>query len=135
MSDCNSEQNAARVLGYNQVMWDNLSGNETQPASFDKYWAELTGKERAAAVVLGYEATVWDNESGSEPQPASANKHWAKLTACGRLPLYVAVLSCQDGLRIYIGLIRQNDAIIKYILFCYLRANSQGYLICANYAD
>ena len=81
---CNSEQKAAEVLGYNQFMWDNLSGNETQPASHVKHWAELTVKERAAAVLLGYNQKAWDNESGSEPQPVSANMYWVKLTTCGK---------------------------------------------------
>ena len=85
MPGCNREQKAARVLGYIQVTWDNVSGNERQPASINKYWAELTDKERAAAVVLGYNEKVWDNESGLELQPVSTNKHWVKLTACGAL--------------------------------------------------
>ena len=82
-AECNSEQKAAQVLGYNQVSWDNASGEERQPASADKYWANLTQSEKAAAVLLGYNGTIWDNDSGSEPQPVSAIKHWDELTSCG----------------------------------------------------
>ena len=82
-SACKDEQAAATALGYTQVLWDNASGKEKQPASADKAWAELTPKERAAATVLGYTAKSWDNESGAEPQPASADKYWAELTSCG----------------------------------------------------
>ena len=86
---CVNEQRAAVVLGYTKASWDNLSGKEKQPSSWDKYWAELTDKEKAAAVVLGYTATIWDNESGSEPQPASVKKYWAELRACGEdLPMF-----------------------------------------------
>ena len=80
---CNSEQKAAQVLGYTQVAGDNASGKERQPASADKYWANLTDSEKAAAVVLGYNGTIWDDESGSEPQPVSAIKYWDELTSCG----------------------------------------------------
>ena len=75
----NSEQVAAEVLGYTQASWENLSGNEPQPASLLKSWSELTHSERVAAVLLGYTRKIWDNESGSEPQPASAYKSWAEL--------------------------------------------------------
>ena len=69
-------------MGYTQVSWDNLSGQEQQPWSAVKSWNALTDNEKAAGVVLGYTATSWDNESGSEVQPASENKSWAALTAC-----------------------------------------------------
>ena len=71
------------VLGYTQVSWDNLSGQERQPWSSNKVWAELTDNEKAAAALLGYLPPTWDNASGNEAQPASANKDWAELTACG----------------------------------------------------
>ena len=51
---CISEQRAERALGFTQASWDNLSGEENQPSSWKKYWAELTDKEKAAAVVLEY---------------------------------------------------------------------------------
>ena len=86
LSDCKSEQAAAGVLGFTQVSWDDLSGQELQPSSVDKYWTNLTDSERAAAVVLGYTQTTWDNESGSEPQPASADKQWFQLISCGENP-------------------------------------------------
>ena len=77
-----SEQVAAEVLGYTQVSWENLSGNEPQPSSHTKYWSELRHSERVAAVVLGYTGKVWDNESGSEPRPASVDKQWSELSPC-----------------------------------------------------
>ena len=80
---CKSEQAAAKLLGFIQTTWDNLSGKQKQPSSADKYWAQLTSAEKAAAGLLGYIAKVWDNASGKEKQPASASKYWAKLSACG----------------------------------------------------
>ena len=85
LSGCNSEQAAAGVLGYTQVSWDNLSGEEKQPVSSDKYWTGLTQHQQAAAIVLGYTKTTWDNMSGSEPQPTSAYKGWSELTSCGEI--------------------------------------------------
>ena len=38
----NNEKIAARVLGYTETSWDNVSGNEPQPVSYYKYWDELT---------------------------------------------------------------------------------------------
>ena len=70
------------MLGYNEVNWDDLSGQERQPASALKYWASLTENEKAGAALLGYNQTTWDNESGSETAPSSANKGWSELTAC-----------------------------------------------------
>ena len=81
-SACDSEQAAAVVLGFSQVTWDNLSGEEEQPWSSSKAWYELSTNQKAAALLLGYRQTTWDNESGSEPQPASAAKSWAELTTC-----------------------------------------------------
>ena len=69
------------MLGYTQKNWDNPK--EKQPASAEKYWAELTDSERAAAAVLGYTGKIWDNDSGTEKQPASADKYWIELTSCG----------------------------------------------------
>ena len=82
-SACNSEQAAAVVLGFTQVSWDDLSGQEPQPWSMRKSWVELSGNEKSAAVLLGYTQTTWDNDSDLEPQPASAVKNWTDLTACG----------------------------------------------------
>ena len=76
------------MLGYTQVSWDNESGEEKQPASADKYWANLTDSEKAAARVLGYTEKAWDDESGSEAQPASAIKHWDELTSCGEYAVF-----------------------------------------------
>ena len=83
-SACNSEQAAVVALGFTQLSWDNLSGQEPQPSSWMyKFWHELTGNEKAAVTLLGYNKTTWDNDSGSEPQPTSIFKRWDKLTACG----------------------------------------------------
>ena len=85
MTGCNSEQAAAGVLGFTQVSWDNLSGQEKQPISSDKDWAALTQHEQAAAIALGYTKTTWDNMSGSETQPTSTGKAWSELTSCGEM--------------------------------------------------
>ena len=73
---------ALRTLGFTQVSWDNLSGQELQPWSSIKSWSQLTGEEKKAAEVLGYNQKAWDNDSGSEPQPASGDKSWAEMTSC-----------------------------------------------------
>ena len=85
LAGCNSEQAAAGALGFTQGSWDNLSGQEKQPTSSDKYWTALTQHEQAAAIALGYTKTTWDNMSGSEPRPASASKGWSELTSCGEI--------------------------------------------------
>ena len=82
LSACNSETAAARALGYNQVSWDNLSGQEDQPSSAFKTWKLLTDNEKVAAGLLGYTQKTWDNDSGSEPQPGSITKTWAELSTC-----------------------------------------------------
>ena len=81
------------MLGYTQVSWDDASGEETQPASGDKHWANLTETEKVAAMFLGYTGTIWDNDSGSEPQPASAIKHWDELTSCGEIEIHLYTFS------------------------------------------
>ena len=73
---------AAVVLGYTQASWDNKSGKELQPSSSEKYWSQLTARERAAASALGYTEWQWDN-GDEKDEPASADKYWADLTACG----------------------------------------------------
>ena len=82
MPGCQSEQAAARVLGYTPVSWDNLSGGETQPWSSIKSWAALTEEEKAAAAVLGYIRPTWDNRGRFKPKPVSAMKMWSKLRSC-----------------------------------------------------
>ena len=37
-----AEKAAAKVLGYNEKIWDNDSGSEPQPPSAAKDWAQLT---------------------------------------------------------------------------------------------
>ena len=81
-SACNSEQLAARALGYTQLSWDNLSGKETQPFSSIKYWFSLTENEKAAAAVLGFTQVIWDNASGSVTQPIVFSKSWTELATC-----------------------------------------------------
>ena len=75
-SGCQSEQEAAKALGYTQITWDNLSGNENEPSIVDKYWSEMTAQEKAALTVLGFTAKIWDNHSGREELPASWEKSW-----------------------------------------------------------
>ena len=74
-SDCITEREAAQILGYTGATWDNMSGEEPQPASSDKFWAELTDEEKEAAGVLGYTRLIWD----TQPPPAGS-KYWADLT-------------------------------------------------------
>ena len=91
---CKSQQKAAIALGHTAKTWDNLSGQEKQPSSDTKYWAELTTKEQAAATVLGYTGKSWDNESGQEKQPASDALSWRQLKSCGEFvhtPLVVNI--------------------------------------------
>ena len=86
-SGCNSEQQAAEVLGYTEITWDNGSGKEPQPFSSEKPWGALTEQEKEAAVILGYTEIIWDDISGSEPQPDSDLKYWSELTVCGECRL------------------------------------------------
>lgn len=74
-----SEQAAATLLGYTQVSWDNLSGEEKQPDSMDMDWEELSERERTALDVLGYTRKKWEDEE----EPASMTKGWANLTSSG----------------------------------------------------
>ena len=79
MPDCDSEQDAARALGFTQRSWDNESGRERQPASEDKAWLQLTQRERRAATRLGYNQRLWDWLEPAQ-QPASAGKGWSELS-------------------------------------------------------
>ena len=78
--DCNTEQEAARILGYTRVSWNNRSGKEQQPASAEKDWDALAHKEKLAAIVLGYTRKMWDK---GKKQPPAADKRWAELSTCG----------------------------------------------------
>lgn len=49
-----SEQFNFGILGWNEVSWDNLSGNETEPASEGSFYLALNFLEQAAARNLGY---------------------------------------------------------------------------------
>ena len=68
-----SQQQAAALLGYTQASWDNASGDETQPASASKKWADLNTTERLAATVLGYTEQTWSTISESKTP-------WSALT-------------------------------------------------------
>ena len=48
------EKEAAVILGYTEIIWDNFSGYETQPASAEKSWIELTvcGECRCALYLM-----------------------------------------------------------------------------------
>ena len=87
-SGCQSELNAARMLGYTQVTWDDYTGEERQPASLKKFWHMLTAGEKAGANALGYTQKVWDDRSSKEMRPASHTMNWAELTTCGKQPSY-----------------------------------------------
>ena len=66
-----TQQQAAVVLGYTQVSWDNASGKEAQPASASKKWANLTTAEKSAATVLGYTEQTWSPVSVTKKTPWS----------------------------------------------------------------
>ena len=116
LSGCehNSEQVAAEVLGYTQVSWENLSGNEPQPSSHKKSWSELRHSERVAAVLLGYTGKVWDNESGSEPQPASADKQWSELSPCADKGKYVDCVRTCLAMFVHIA----TSSLVWWVLLC-----------------
>ena len=64
------------MLGYNQTSWGNTLGQEAQPASASKTWADLTTAERSAAAVLGYTEQTWAHIS-------EAKKSWSDPTSPG----------------------------------------------------
>jgi len=72
------EQAAARVLGFTRTSWDNVSGQEKQPLSTFKKWAQLTVRERVAANVLGYSEDTW-NRVDKQEQPVWMTKRWDDL--------------------------------------------------------
>eukprot|EP00977_Amphora_coffeiformis_P015902 scaffold4786_cov198-Amphora_coffeaeformis.AAC.14 len=53
-------QEAATVLGYNKMIWD----NDGKAPCEDKDWEELTPAEETAAEKLGYSEETWDDGSG-----------------------------------------------------------------------
>ena len=116
LSGCehNSEQVAAEVLGYTQVSWENLSGDEPQPSSHKKSWSELRHSERVAAVLLGYTGKVWDNESGSEPQPASAKKQWSQLSPCADEGRYADGVRTCRAMFVHIAI----SSLVWWMLLC-----------------
>ena len=54
-----SKKQAAILLGYSKVSWDNASGKEAQPASSSKKWTDLTTAEKSAATALDYTEQTW----------------------------------------------------------------------------
>ena len=56
-------QDAARVLGYTEEIWD---GDRT-PEEMDCIdWEDLSQDKQQAARMLGYTATVWNETHGTE---------------------------------------------------------------------
>ena len=97
-SGCQSELAAAKALGYTQVSWDDVSGNENQPSVGSKSWSQLTAQEKALLTFLGYTAKAWDNVSGEEKQPASWEKPWSDLSVCGENLLITRLLVAPPAL-------------------------------------
>ena len=100
-----SEQQAAVLLGYTQVSWDNASGKEAQPASASKKWTDLTGEEKSAATVSGYTESTWRTVSATKKTPWSdlavtigegvcCVAYWLFNNHCRVLPLHVN-LACK----------------------------------------
>ena len=69
-----SQQQAAVLLGYTQVSWDDASGKEAQPASASKKWPDLITAEKSSATVLGYTEQTWRTVSVTKKTP------WSDLT-------------------------------------------------------
>lgn len=67
------------MLGYSQISWDYSSRRGSVPASADKYWFELTEREKAAANILGYDQRMWDGLDAG-PQPPAEDKAWSELS-------------------------------------------------------
>lgn len=84
-----SQQEAAQVLGYTEYSWDNLSGQEKQPASTFKEWIQLTTKEKTAAVVLGYIEQTWGKQEATEHR----KKSWSELTSKGADLVFAVLVS------------------------------------------
>ena len=53
-------QQAWRMLGWSQALWD--SEGDAEPQSSAKDWTELTPAERAAAASVGYTSATWDED-------------------------------------------------------------------------
>lgn len=58
-----------------------------QPAVENKYFIELTHRQREHAVALGYKGATWDNPPipGSPDAVSTDGTHWAGLTVCSKL--------------------------------------------------
>uniref|UniRef100_A0A7S4JX28 Multidrug and toxin extrusion protein n=1 Tax=Odontella aurita TaxID=265563 RepID=A0A7S4JX28_9STRA len=68
-------QDAARVLGYNQRIWDDGG----KALSEEKDWNELTEAEQNAAMTLGYNSIMWDREDSygmAHQNSINANRGW-----------------------------------------------------------
>jgi len=57
-SDLTKDQiSAARILGYDERMWNRLGGAKN-PIE-DKQWDDLTSEELCAGITLGYNKYIW----------------------------------------------------------------------------
>ena len=66
------QQEAAALLGYTQVSWDNASGKEVQPETASKKWTDLTTIQKSSALVLGYNEKTWSTISKTKTTSWSA---------------------------------------------------------------
>ena len=84
VAECdNSEQAAAKVLGYDQASWDDESGGARTPLQARLPWAQLSFVQKKSAKLLGYTQITWDVREATETQPESFYKQWSELTPCG----------------------------------------------------
>ena len=102
MAECDSEQAAAAVLGYNEASWDNLDGQERLPIPARMPWGNLIFVQKKAVKLLGYTRITWDVRQTASTQPDSYYKRWVSLTACGECKIacmlcYLAVYCCPDS--------------------------------------
>ena len=93
-----NQKQAAILLGYTQVSWDNTSGKEAQPTSASKKWTDLTTVEKSSATALGYKEQAWGTVSVTKKTPWSA---LAMLTGAGMF--FVANVSVDHNVLCCIG--------------------------------
>ena len=79
VTECDSEQAAAKVLGYDEASWENLSGEVRTPLQARLPWAQLIFVQKKAAKLLGYNKGTWSTGAQTE----SSKKQWSELTTCG----------------------------------------------------
>ena len=84
-----AQRSAAKVLGFNEEIWDNDDGLE--PDIGDLHWEELTSHEQTAATTLGFEKKTWElkllNHVGTMPNrsPNSAGNAYNYSSAFSTL--------------------------------------------------